>query len=69
MVVVVGCADYVPVLDWLPSYSLSNFVGDLTAAFTMTSLIVPQAMSYATNLAKLCMSALYSFPLDCSADE
>lgn len=42
---------YVPVLQWLPSYSLGAFVGDATAAFTMTSLIVPQAMSYATSLA------------------
>lgn len=40
-------------LNWLPEYSVEAFVGDLTAAFTMTSLIVPQSMSYATNLAKL----------------
>lgn len=40
-------------LNWLPEYNVEAFVGDLTAAFTMTSLIVPQSMSYATNLAKL----------------
>ncbi|KAM0793395.1 hypothetical protein ACM66B_000847 [Microbotryomycetes sp. NB124-2] len=43
---------YVPVLAWLPEYSLKAFAGDLTAAFTMTSLIVPQSMSYSTNLVK-----------------
>ncbi|ORY73400.1 sulfate transporter family-domain-containing protein [Leucosporidium creatinivorum] len=41
---------YIPVLAWLPEYTLKAFIGDVTAAFTMTSLIVPQAMSYATNL-------------------
>lgn len=44
---------YIPILEWLPSYHLSNLQGDLIAAFTMTSLIVPQSMSYATNLARL----------------
>ncbi|KAK4055270.1 hypothetical protein OIV83_000552 [Microbotryomycetes sp. JL201] len=40
------------VLNWLPEYSFKAFAGDLTAAFTMTSLIVPQSMSYSTNLVK-----------------
>lgn len=45
---------YIPVLDWLPSYSPSTSLrGDLAAALTMTSVLVPQSMSYATNLAKL----------------
>ncbi|SCV68855.1 BQ2448_976 [Microbotryum intermedium] len=38
------------VLAWLPDYSLTTFTGDVTAAFTMTSLIVPQSMSYSSNL-------------------
>ncbi len=41
------------VLSWLPSYSFSAFGGDITAAFTLTSMLVPQAMSYSTNLANL----------------
>ncbi|SGY29841.1 BQ5605_C002g01088 [Microbotryum silenes-dioicae] len=41
---------YVPVLAWLPDYSFKAFTGDVTAAFTMTSLIVPQSMSYSSNL-------------------
>ena len=41
------------VLSWLPSYSFSAFGGDVTAAFTLTSMLVPQAMSYSTNLANL----------------
>ncbi|SCZ90972.1 BZ3500_MvSof-1268-A1-R1_Chr1-3g02435 [Microbotryum saponariae] len=41
---------YVPVLAWLPDYSFKTFTGDVTAAFTMTSLIVPQSMSYSSNL-------------------
>ncbi|BGP52635.1 hypothetical protein JCM8202_004835 [Rhodotorula sphaerocarpa] len=41
---------YIPVLQWLPQYSLRNFAGDVVAALTMTSVIAPQAMSYATSL-------------------
>jgi MFS superfamily sulfate permease-like transporter len=38
------------VLQWLPQYSLKKFAGDVIAALTMTSVIAPQAMSYATSL-------------------
>ncbi|GAA6053425.1 hypothetical protein JCM3770_005160, partial [Rhodotorula araucariae] len=41
---------YIPVLQWLPHYTLKKFVRDLTAALTLTSMLVPQSMSYATNL-------------------
>ncbi|GAA6006635.1 hypothetical protein JCM10207_005000 [Rhodosporidiobolus poonsookiae] len=41
---------YIPVLDWLPRYNLRQFAGDFTAALTLTSMIVPQSMSYSTNL-------------------
>ncbi|GAA5844701.1 hypothetical protein JCM11251_007353 [Rhodosporidiobolus azoricus] len=41
---------YVPVLDWLPRYTLRQFGGDVTAALTLTSLLVPQSMSYSTAL-------------------
>ncbi|CEQ38700.1 SPOSA6832_00148, partial [Sporobolomyces salmonicolor] len=41
---------YVPVLHWLPSYTPRKFASDVVAALTLTSMIVPQAMSYSTNL-------------------
>ncbi|GAA6031993.1 hypothetical protein JCM8097_003378 [Rhodosporidiobolus ruineniae] len=41
---------YIPVLAWLPQYTFKQFGGDLTAALTLTSMIVPQSMSYATGL-------------------
>ncbi|CDR39887.1 RHTO0S04e11518g1_1 [Rhodotorula toruloides] len=41
---------YIPVLQWLPHYSLKSFMRDVIAALTLTSLIAPQSMSYATNL-------------------
>ncbi|KAL8286278.1 hypothetical protein RQP46_004766 [Phenoliferia psychrophenolica] len=44
---------YIPVLNWLPEYSFAAFAGDVTAAFTMTSLLVPQSMSYAVSLAQV----------------
>lgn len=44
---------YVPVTSWLPNYSIKTFSGDATSALTMTSLIVPQSISYALSLANL----------------
>ncbi|KAH8923288.1 sulfate permease [Atractiella rhizophila] len=44
---------YVPVFDWLPKYNLTLLVGDLSAALTLSCLLIPQSMSYATNLAQL----------------
>ncbi|GAA5856309.1 hypothetical protein JCM8547_000863 [Rhodosporidiobolus lusitaniae] len=41
---------YIPVLDWLPRYNIRQLGGDVTAALTLTSLIVPQSMSYSTAL-------------------
>ncbi|GAA5838503.1 hypothetical protein JCM9279_003264 [Rhodotorula babjevae] len=41
---------YIPVLQWLPHYNLKDFVRDVTAALTLTSMLVPQSMSYATSL-------------------
>lgn len=38
------------VLHWLPRYNVKQFGGDVTAALTLTSMIVPQSMSYSTNL-------------------
>ncbi|BEI93842.1 uncharacterized protein CcaverHIS019_0603010 [Cutaneotrichosporon cavernicola] len=44
---------YVPVTEWLPTYSWSLFAGDVVAGISVACLMVPQAMSYATSLAKL----------------
>ncbi|GAA6059879.1 hypothetical protein JCM10212_007084 [Sporobolomyces blumeae] len=41
---------YVPVLLWLPQYTFHQFIHDAIAALTITSMTVPQAMSYSTNL-------------------
>ncbi|KAI9193633.1 sulfate transporter family-domain-containing protein [Polychytrium aggregatum] len=37
-----------PVIDWLPRYNLSWFTGDLIAGVTVTGVIIPQALAYAT---------------------
>ncbi|WWD16428.1 hypothetical protein CI109_100854 [Kwoniella shandongensis] len=44
---------YVPVTDWLPKYSWSLFSGDFVAGLSVACLLIPQAMSYASGLAKL----------------
>ncbi|KPV78239.1 uncharacterized protein RHOBADRAFT_32890, partial [Rhodotorula graminis WP1] len=41
---------YIPCLQWLPHYNLKDFIRDVTAALTLTSMLVPQSMSYATSL-------------------
>ncbi|KAH6761605.1 sulfate transporter 3, partial [Perilla frutescens var. hirtella] len=43
---------FIPILEWLPSYSLSFFKYDLLAGITIASLAIPQGISYA-NLAQL----------------
>ncbi|KAF9418774.1 hypothetical protein BGZ94_009601 [Podila epigama] len=44
---------YVPILRWLPCYSMEHFGHDLLAGLTVACLIVPQSLSYATALAHL----------------
>ncbi|WVQ78791.1 hypothetical protein IAT38_000882 [Cryptococcus sp. DSM 104549] len=44
---------YVPVTEWLPKYNWSLFSGDVVAGVSVACLLVPQAMSYASGLAKL----------------
>ncbi|GAA96942.1 uncharacterized protein L969DRAFT_19815 [Mixia osmundae IAM 14324] len=44
---------YVPILEWLPNYDISTFTGDFLAGLTMTFLLVPQSMSYASSLARI----------------
>ncbi|RCH91131.1 hypothetical protein CU097_005564 [Rhizopus azygosporus] len=44
---------YLPILEWLPRYRLSLFWGDLIAGITLSCLLIPQGLSYATALCKL----------------
>lgn len=43
---------FIPILEWLPSYSFSIFKYDLLAGITIASLAIPQGISYA-NLAQI----------------
>ncbi|KAI9320801.1 sulfate transporter family-domain-containing protein [Dichotomocladium elegans] len=44
---------YLPILQWLPHYNSQLFMGDLIAGLTLSCLLVPQGLSYATALCKL----------------
>ena len=39
--------NYIPILEWLPNYSLSLFKGDLTAGITVGIIMIPQGIAYA----------------------
>ncbi|XP_057768107.1 probable sulfate transporter 3.5 [Salvia miltiorrhiza] len=47
-----GLQYFIPILEWLPSYSFNLFKYDLLAGITIASLAIPQGISYA-NLAQL----------------
>lgn len=52
---------YLPILQWLPLYSAHYFWGDLIAGITLSCLLIPQGLSYATALCKLeAIHGLYS---------
>jgi SulP family sulfate permease len=40
-------SDYIPILDWLKSYSTDEFKGDLNAGITVGIMLIPQGMAYA----------------------
>ncbi|CAD6568133.1 MAG: hypothetical protein CYPHOPRED_002330 [Cyphobasidiales sp. Tagirdzhanova-0007] len=44
---------YVPIFNWLPTYSSKVLIGDVVTGLTLTCLLVPQSMSYASGLAHL----------------
>ncbi|KAG0172535.1 hypothetical protein DFQ28_010610 [Apophysomyces sp. BC1034] len=44
---------YLPILQWLPLYTTHLFWGDAIAGLTLSSLLIPQGLSYATALCKL----------------
>ncbi|KAI8880175.1 hypothetical protein K501DRAFT_191891 [Backusella circina FSU 941] len=44
---------YLPILQWLPQYRRSLFLGDFLAGVTLSCLMIPQGLSYATALCRL----------------
>lgn len=44
---------YIPVLQWLPGYSTHAFQQDILSGLSLSSLFIPQALSYATGLCRL----------------
>lgn len=40
-------SEYIPILDWLQSYSTDEFKGDLNAGITVGIMLIPQGMAYA----------------------
>ncbi|KNZ62904.1 uncharacterized protein VP01_1209g6 [Puccinia sorghi] len=42
---------YIPALDWIPQYSSSDLLNDTIAGLTLASLLIPQCIGYASNLA------------------
>ena len=39
--------DYMPILEWLPSYDKRHLPGDLSAGLTVGVMLIPQGMAYA----------------------
>lgn len=39
---------YLPILDWLPHYTRTQFRGDLVAGVTVGVMLIPQSMAYAS---------------------
>ncbi|KAL0098043.1 sulfate transporter family-domain-containing protein [Phycomyces blakesleeanus] len=44
---------YLPILQWLPLYNSNLLLGDLIAGLTLSCLLIPQGLSYATALCKI----------------
>ncbi|CCD23256.1 uncharacterized protein NDAI_0B02210 [Naumovozyma dairenensis CBS 421] len=57
-------AYYFPCFSWMPNYTLTKFLGDLTAGLSVASFQIPLALSYATSLAHVePLSGLYSLAI------
>lgn len=64
-----GLQYLVPICEWLPKYSLKTFQYDLLAGITITSLAIPQGISYAKlgqlpPIVGLCKSSLWICIID-----
>ncbi|ORZ02493.1 sulfate transporter family-domain-containing protein [Syncephalastrum racemosum] len=44
---------YLPICQWLPHYKPADFYGDFLSALTVSCLLIPQGLSYATALCRL----------------
>ena len=44
---------YVPILKWGKEYTFKKCIHDMTAALTLTSILIPQIISYTVTLAKV----------------
>lgn len=44
---------YLPICQWLPHYQPADFYGDFLSALTVSCLLIPQGLSYATALCRL----------------
>lgn len=42
--------DFFPIVNWLPKYNLIWLSGDLTAAITVGTLVIPQSLAYGKYL-------------------
>lgn len=42
-------SDYIPIVGWLPKYDWNHFITDVVAGVTLATLVVPQAMGYASK--------------------
>eukprot|EP00834_Sanchytrium_tribonematis_P002389 NODE_73_length_24441_cov_0.672952.p4 type:complete len:526 gc:universal NODE_73_length_24441_cov_0.672952:23503-21926(-) len=44
---------YVPIMKWMQDYNSTKFLRDITAALTLTCILIPQVISYTMTLAKI----------------
>ena len=55
----------VPIIDWLPLYTKSEFLSDLVAGFTVFVLLIPQGLSYAVLAGMPPVYGLYTATFPC----
>jgi MFS superfamily sulfate permease-like transporter len=44
---------YVPILAWLPNYTINNFKSDMIAGLSVAFLLIPQSLSFAQGIVKI----------------
>ncbi|KAH3902997.1 uncharacterized protein SCDLUD_000600 [Saccharomycodes ludwigii] len=55
---------YLPILNWLPKYTVPKFIGDFSAGLSLASFQIPLAISFATTMAHLDpLTGLFSLSL------
>ncbi|KAK7291453.1 hypothetical protein RIF29_06612 [Crotalaria pallida] len=55
-----GLQYFIPIFEWLPNYTWRLFISDLIAGLTITSLAIPQGISYAKLASLPPLIGLYS---------